>query len=1077
MLLPQQSPCPENISRLAANRKFLAGLQGRLLGAPFFIEYGQAVLFANFLRKNYLAGFACGVLVLLLLVLTVYWPGLSGAFFFDDSFNILQSPAIKVSEFTVDSFLNLWASGIAGPLGRPVSLLTFAANYYYAGFDPYWFKLTNLLIHCLNTVLIGFLSLLCLRAARVMHSDAGWQYGLAGLVAAFWALHPIQLTSVLYVVQRMTSLSSTFVLLGLILHIWGRQRPSFAWSSWLALLGAWTVCLPLAMLSKETGILFVLYAGAYEAILQRSHAGRFDRFGTVFLGLLLLLSVGFSISLLIDPSGGLLGSYAIRSFTLQERVLTESRILWAYVTMIVLPSLSDFGLYHDDYVVSTGIFQPFGTLLAIVGLVASLPAIYLLRNKAPIAAFGLLWFLAGHSLELTVFPLELMHEHRNYLPSLGIIFLFVPALAFTKGKSSIFRYLTIGAFLSLTFYSALLTYLRADMYGNDYRRTQLEAGYRSESVRSQYDAGAVLVNMYNHHRESILASMANKHFQIVNELSPSYKLALVGMLQLDCLSEGGARSDVYEELKVRLAQNKWETGDRTVMHGIAEMLNAGTLCLGRTQVDGLFVAALGNPAASIQDRSVVASDYVRYLWLGQSDFEAARTILKKVVADNESDVLNRINLLQLSRFLGEHEEVVKYLADLQERKLGRRDNDLGSNHNRGISQRRACHGALMVKISVILPARNEAISLVSLLPAINRLLPEAEIIVVNDGSSDLTETVALKAGATVVRHPYSQGNGAAIKTGARKATGDILVFMDADSQHRPEDIPRLLEKLEDGYDMVVGARDGAGQASRHRGLANGFYNRLASWMVGHAVKDLTSGFRAVRREKFLEFLYLLPNGFSYPTTITMAFFRAGYAVTYEPIEVQPRMQGTESHIRLVARWHPLPVDHLQDRNAVLAAKAVRACCIGPCAGWPGYYAFTFFDAWTPVLGNDLLAECFGHHISDWSGFRANYATDVQAVGTRFVMDKKERQKRGERILACLETLRSEWETLPLAAGSTVENGSTNRRERLKIFEAELAVLRLLQAESPFLQQALVSLIGFAGGSVVTLPVSHIFRNS
>lgn len=631
------------------------------------------MLFANIFRKNYFAGFASGVLVFLLLILAVYWPGLSGAFFFDDSFNILQSPTIKVSEFTVDSLLNLWASGIAGPLGRPVSLLTFAANYYYAGFDPYWFKLTNLLIHCLNTVLIGILSLLCLRAAKVMQSDAGWQYGLAGLVTAFWALHPIQLTSVLYVVQRMTSLSSTFVLLGLILHIWARQRPSFAWSTWAALATAWTVCLPLAMLSKETGILFVLYAGAYEVILQRSHAGRFDRFGSLFLGLLLLLSVGFSIFLLIDPSGVLLGSYAIRSFTLHERVLTESRILWAYVTMIVIPSLSDFGLYHDDFVVSTGIFQPFGTFLAIGGLAASLPAIYLLRNKVPIAAFGLLWFLAGHSLESTVFPLELMHEHRNYLPSLGIIFLFVPALASTKGQSPIFRYLTFGAFLSLVSYAALLTYLRADMYGNDYRRTQLEAGYRSESVRSQYDAGAVLINIYNQHREPILASMADKHFKIVNELSPSYKLALVGMLQLDCLSDESARPDVYEELKARLEQNKWETGDRTVMHGIAEMLNAGTLCLSRTQVDDLFTAALGNPKASNQDRSVVASDYVRYLWLGQSDYEAARAILKKVVADNENDVLNRINLLQLSRFLGEREELLTYLANLQGRKLGHRD--------------------------------------------------------------------------------------------------------------------------------------------------------------------------------------------------------------------------------------------------------------------------------------------------------------------------------------------------------------------------------------------------------------------
>lgn len=203
-----------------------------------------------------------------------------------------------------------------------------------------------------------------------------------------------------------------------------------------------------------------------------------------------------------------------------------------------------------------------------------------------------------------------------------------------------------------------------------------------------------------------------------------------------------------------------------------------------------------------------------------------------------------------------------------------------------------------MKISILLPARNEASSLKVVLPHLKSLYPEAEIIVVSDGSTDDTELVVTGCGVRLLRNPYSMGNGAAIKAGARNATGDVLVFMDADGQHCPDGISKLLHKLEFGYDMVVGARDGAGQASHHRGLANGFYNRLASWMVGHAVKDLTSGFRVVRREKFLEFLYLLPNGFSYPTTITMAFFRAGYAVTYEAIDVQQRMQGTKSHIRL-----------------------------------------------------------------------------------------------------------------------------------------------------------------------------------
>ena len=191
-------------------------------------------------------------------------------------------------------------------------------------------------------------------------------------------------------------------------------------------------------------------------------------------------------------------------------------------------------------------------------------------------------------------------------------------------------------------------------------------------------------------------------------------------------------------------------------------------------------------------------------------------------------------------------------------------------------------------------------------------------------------------------------------------------------------------KLEAGYDMVVGARDGAGQASRHRGLANGFYNRLASWMVGHAVKDLTSGFRAVRREKFLEFLYLLPNGFSYPTTITMAFFRAGYAVTYEAIDVQPRMQGTESHIRL---WRDgirflliiFKIGTLYSPLKLFAPVALAHALVGV-----GYYAFTFLSSRAPVVGNDLLVECFGYHFSDWSGVGADNATDVQAVGTKAI---------------------------------------------------------------------------------------------
>jgi glycosyltransferase involved in cell wall biosynthesis len=201
-----------------------------------------------------------------------------------------------------------------------------------------------------------------------------------------------------------------------------------------------------------------------------------------------------------------------------------------------------------------------------------------------------------------------------------------------------------------------------------------------------------------------------------------------------------------------------------------------------------------------------------------------------------------------------------------------------------------------MRLSIVLPAKNEAEGLRRVLPALRSRLPEAEIIVVDDGSTDDTAAVAAEHGVTALSAPYSMGNGAAIKRGARAASGDVIVFMDADGQHDPAHIPGLLDKLAEGYDMVVGARDSSGQANAGRGAANALYNRLASWMTGMRVADLTSGFRAVRADRFREFLHLLPNGFSYPTTSTMAFFRSAYPVAYVPIPVARRV-GSNSHIR------------------------------------------------------------------------------------------------------------------------------------------------------------------------------------
>ena len=199
--------------------------------------------------------------------------------------------------------------------------------------------------------------------------------------------------------------------------------------------------------------------------------------------------------------------------------------------------------------------------------------------------------------------------------------------------------------------------------------------------------------------------------------------------------------------------------------------------------------------------------------------------------------------------------------------------------------------------TVVLPAKNEEENLRSLLPDIRKLYPDTAVIVVDDGSSDDTKSVAKSFNAKVISHPYSMGNGAAIKSGARACTTDLIVFMDADGQHSPKDIERLIDKYNDGYMMVVGSRNSNTHASIFRKFGNLFYNYIASRITGFKIKDLTSGFRAVNRKAFTQFLYMFPNGFSYPTTSTMAFCRSGYSIAY--VDIDAKKRGGKSHINPV----------------------------------------------------------------------------------------------------------------------------------------------------------------------------------
>ena len=242
-------------------------------------------------------------------------------------------------------------------------------------------------------------------------------------------------------------------------------------------------------------------------------------------------------------------------------------------------------------------------------------------------------------------------------------------------------------------------------------------------------------------------------------------------------------------------------------------------------------------------------------------------------------------------------------------------------------------------LSIIMPAKNEAAVIEKTVSRARENFPDAEILIVDDGSTDETGSLAEQAGARVIRHPVSLGNGAAIKSGARAASGDVLAFMDADGQHSAEELRSLLSRLDDGFDMAIGARDSGSHAGIGRLFANGFYNALASLMCGHRIPDLTSGFRVVRATLFKQFLHLLPNGFSYPTTITMAFLRSGYPIDFVPITAARRVG--KSHIRPVRDGIRFLIIIFKIATLYAPLKIFVPASMTFFATGLGYYAYTY----------------------------------------------------------------------------------------------------------------------------------------
>lgn len=403
--------------------------------------------------------FIAAALLLLIIGVAIipYLPGITGPFMLDSSIHIK-----KLKQFTdypawQRMFLLATANDIGSPwLSRPLSFLTLMISDWHWPTNPWHFKYTNILIHAINAVLIFWLLLKFSTIAlgqNLRSYITPLAVVLAGATTILWAAHPLQVSTVLYVIQRMTELGALFTIAALLSFLAGRlilaERP---WQGYALMTGGMLVFTTLGFLSKQIAVLVFVYVLVIEFFLLRPHSVAVPRHYKYWLGLIVVLPILLVLTHLISQAPEFAIIYeTYRDFSLSERLLTQARILFDYLHSILLPRLQGTGLYHDDFLISTGLLSPLSTILAILGIVGLIVGSFVLRRRFPVLAFGIIWFFAGHLLESTAIPLELYFEHRNYLPMLGPLFVVVfYALTITTRLKQITRSAVIVSALLLT---------------------------------------------------------------------------------------------------------------------------------------------------------------------------------------------------------------------------------------------------------------------------------------------------------------------------------------------------------------------------------------------------------------------------------------------------------------------------------------------------------------------------------------------------------------------------------------------------------------------------------------------------
>jgi protein O-mannosyl-transferase len=602
------------------------------LDRRFSTDYLATIITGKIMKALLLRRYLPALVLLasLALAAAAYAPGLSGYFMFDDKINITENTDLRITALDWPQMKQAALSGHAGIFGRSVSMLSFALDFYRGGLVAGNFKQTNLLIHLLCGLCVYFLCRLLFKAQRLREPnmpeerETNW---ISVAIAAAWLLLPLNLNAVLYIVQRMASLCALFTLLGIITYLHGRIQRIEGRSGWAWITTSFLLFTPLAALSKENGALLPLFLLLCELIFFRFKAvSRFEQ-GTLYLlfGVVVILPVAGILAYTAFNPGWITGPYLQRDFTLPERLMTEARVLFFYIRLAFAPDTALLGLYHDDIAISTGLAAPWNTFLACLGIASLIGIAVSSARKYPILAFGILFFLIGHSMESSVLALELVHEHRNYLPVLGLLVPFFYYLLFPLRhlKSLAARRVTAASYILLL---AAITFLRADQWRDQTVMMEREVEHHPSSIRANIEVAAMYLTIPASSQQMArqLYARGYTYYSHASSLAASDTLGLFGLIMLNAKYSVPLEPSWLPALAQRIEHYPFSAGTGNLLVSMVGCHLDGTCKVSADTIETLMHAALRNPTMQGKARGQVLFEWSNFLQEVKHQPEQAR---------------------------------------------------------------------------------------------------------------------------------------------------------------------------------------------------------------------------------------------------------------------------------------------------------------------------------------------------------------------------------------------------------------------------------------------------------------------